>query len=342
MTVNSSIARFIHSYGFLSDLAYKLWRFLYNFKEKYRSPSHNQIKNIDGTYNALTLSIAITEHCNSKCGFCIHPRLNGPKISMSDLFFEGIIKSWHEAGMDKNKLINLTPSGPPGEPLIDPNFQNKLKIMAKYGYKAFFVTNAIALHKHYQFICESGTVGGVGISLPSFDETNYKEIYRVDRGKEVKRNLFLFLDLNRKLGWPVDTTINFRNSLRPSKIIASDDYKKLKGYFGSRCRTMFTTWWDDWNGGVPKEEMEVGEIKIRKPLNLNRVCEGALSYSMRPTDNKIRLCGCRIVPEYDDLIVGDLEHGFEEAKKNAVKIQDGFKKGIRPMTCQNCGAYKQA
>jgi hypothetical protein len=337
-----------HSNGFLADLAYKTWHHIYDAKETLRPLSRNQSPMANGFYPVQGLNVSTTAICNSKCIFCVHRLLQEPTDIMPNDLFTDIMREWRKFcdlkvyGADNNPFINLTPGTPPGEATCDASFPQKLEIAAQHGFRVFFVTNGIRLGVFQDIICKGGTVGAISISIPSLDPVMYKEIFGVDRGEQVKRNLFNFLTLNESLGWPVDTTICFRNAEAPSEIIAHPDYKRLRSFFGKRCRAMFTTWWDDWNGAVPKDTMERGWIKVRKPLNLNRVCQGAQSFSMRPTDRLIRLCGCRYVNGQDDLIVGSIDKGFEDAARNAFTIQDGFKRGERPKTCQSCGAYKQA
>lgn len=342
--LSTGLSRFIHGHGMVADLAYRNWRHAYDAKEAWRNlfPSDRQ-KPVDGVYAVQTLSIAISSICNSKCVFCIHPRMNeADKNKVMGLpLFTDIIEAWSEFEAAPDKCINLTPSGPPGDPLTDPTFLHKLDIMSSNNWRAFFVTNAISLGKYAEELIEHPAMGEISISIPSFDPKEYAEVYRVDRGAQVAKNIFQWLELNKAAGWPVDTTICFRNRQAPSAIIAHPLFKRLRSFLGPRCKVMFTTWWDDWGGQVPRNEMEGGWIKVREPKSFNRVCEGALSYSMRPTDRLIRLCGCRMGTE-DDLIVGDIDSGFAVAQRNAVRVQEGFHRGDRPKTCQGCGAYKQA
>lgn len=339
--MNESLYHAIHSSGRIADLAYKTWHRIYNVKERCRPRSARQTPAAN-LYQVEGINISTTAICNSKCIFCVHRLLEEPTDIMPLELFEDIVREWDRFGGDKNRLINLTPGTPPGEATCDAGFPLKLAVAKQYGYGVFFVTNGIRLHVFEKEILNGGVVRQISISVPSLDPLKYKEIFGVDRGEQVKRNLFNFLQLNQSLGWPVDTTICFRNAEAPSEIIAHPDYERLKAFFGPKCRVMFTTWWDDWNGAVPRAQMERGWIKVRKPLNLNRVCQGALSFSLRPTDRLIRLCGCRYVNGQDDLIVGTVDEGFAAAQRKAFEIQDGFKRGVRPKTCQDCGAYKQA
>lgn len=335
----------IHRNGFLANLAYKTWCTIYNVKEILTPPSKYQKVNPEtGLYDILGLNISTTAICNSRCRFCVYKRLEDVKEVMSDMLFHDILAAWKNFGGNPDRAVNLTPGTPPGECLTDPGFDRKLKIVTKFGYKTFFVTNGILLHKWTDTILnpEFG-VEGISISVPSFDPDVYKEVFGVDKGNQVYTNIIHFLDENKKRGWPVKTMICFRNAESPAKIIAHPRYRELERYFGPNSHAMFTTWWDDWNGGVPKDEMEYGWIKTRKPLNLNRVCQGSLLFSMRPGDRKIRFCGCRFVEGQEDQIVGDLDNGgFFKAQEYLFSIQEGFKIGRRVKTCQNCGAYKQA
>jgi len=343
--MKSTLYNLIHSNGTLADVAYKSWRGLYEIKEVLRSPASVQAPDkVTGLFKMEHINIAITAICNSKCVFCVHHLLGEPTDIMPFLLFQDILEQWRAFGVNPSIHLNLTPGAPPGEPLCDPGFNDKLALVNAYGYKTFFVTNGILLHKYTDTLVKyPGT--RIGISFPSFNTDVYKEVYGVDRGEQVTRNIFALLEANKAAGEPISIRICFRNKEKPSEIIAHPNYKKLEKFFSTKVNSMFTTWWDNWTGGVKKEDMERGEIKVRKPLNLNRVCEGALSFSMRPTDRLIRLCGCRFVAGLEgkeDLVVGHLDEGFAAAQEKAFSIQNDFSKGIRQKTCQDCGAYKQA
>lgn len=336
----------IHSNGWVADIGYRTWCWMYNLKEILTppNPKGQEPNPKNGLYDMLGINISTTAICNSKCIFCTYRLLNEPKEVMSESLFEDIISAWKNFAGPQDRAINLTPGTPPGECLTDPGFERKLEIVAKYGYETFFVTNGILLNKWAKVILNpKNKVQAISISVGSLNPEVYKRTFGVDRGEIVKANILSFLLLNKTLGWPVDVTICFRNAEKPSEIIAHPDYIRLKHYFGPRCRVMFTTWWDDWNGAVPREEMEYGQIKVRKPLNLKRVCQGALLFSMRPGDRRIRFCGCRFVEGQEDQIVGDLDAGgFFTAQENLLEIHNGFKIGKRVKTCIDCGAYKQA
>lgn len=336
--------RTIHTTPWLADLAYDAWKIVYGPKERFTPRSRSQKPNPNtGLYDMLGLNISTTEICNSACGFCVYPLIETPKKPMSNEQFYDIIREWARFGGNPRRAVNLTPGTPPGECLTDPGFEKKLKIVAEFGYKTFFVTNGILLHKHIGTILEpSNTVEAISVSIGSLDPEMYHKIFNVDRCEQVKKGIFAFLSANALLGWPVDTTICFRNAEKPSGIIKHPDFKRLEAYFGPRCKVMFTTWWDDWGGQVSKEKLEHGEIRRRIPLNLPRVCEGALTFSMRPSDRNIRFCGCRYLKDTDDQIVGTIDEGFAVAQKRMLEHHENFKLGIRVKTCQNCGAYKQA
>jgi organic radical activating enzyme len=275
--------------------------------------------------------------------FCVHHLLNQPTDIMPMEMFRDVVRQWKSFATTENH-ISITPGAPPGEPIADPGFLKKMDLMAENGFKAFFVTNGILLHKVTDELLKfKGTQ--IGISFPSFNTDVYREVYGVDRGAQVTNNIFALLEKNAQAGEPLDIRVCFRNKETPAQIMKHPNYTRLREYFSDRVTAMFTTWWDNWNGGVDAKDMERGEIKVRKPLNLNRVCEGALSFSIRPTDRLIRLCGCRYVVGLtgkEDLVVGNLDEGFHAAQRRAAEIQDDFKRGVRQKTCQSCGAYKQA
>jgi hypothetical protein len=344
MSINRKVYNYIHSNGVLANIAYKSWRGLYEIKEVLRPPTAIQKPNSNGLYSMSHINIAITAICNAKCVFCVHHLLGSPTDIMSLEMFRDVIRTWGEFAGRENH-INITPGAPPGEPTASPYFIKKMEIIKEYGFKAFMVTNGILLHKVTDELVNNFPGTRMGISFPSFNTDVYREVYGVDRGEQVTRNIFNLLEINARAGEPLDIRICFRNKETPSQIMAHPNFARLKTYFSDKVTCMFTTWWDNWTGGVDAKDMERGEIKVRKPLNLNRVCEGALSFSIRPTDRLIRLCGCRYVVGLEgkeDLVVGNIDEGFFEAQKRAKEIQDDFKRGVRQKTCISCGAYKQA
>jgi uncharacterized Fe-S cluster-containing radical SAM superfamily protein len=111
--------------------------------------------------------IEINGGCNYSCGMC--PQTTGrgkdwlKKMSLKD--FERIVAECAEAGLN---VVNLEGSG---EPTLNRNLPDYIKIVRKYGAKVFIYTNGFNLKDDYMKRCVDA-----GLSLARFSVIGYSQL----------------------------------------------------------------------------------------------------------------------------------------------------------------------
>lgn len=111
-------------------------------------------------YSRLLLRMESTNHCNFKCVFCPHPKMQRSKGFMDEDLYYNVIDQAAELGFVKLDLRNF------GEPIID----KRLARMAKYAYdkglnKIYIHTNGYGLNKKMLNAWGEAGITDVNISL---------------------------------------------------------------------------------------------------------------------------------------------------------------------------------
>jgi len=291
------------------------------------------------------LKVDVTNVCNARCSFCAYrivaadpDRAAG---AMPVSMFKKVVDEYSRNG---GTSIDLTPTV--GDPLLDPTLLEKIRYCKEQTgiSDVVLTTNAIAFRKrglHQQIIDAGATT--LCISLPGLDIETYKQVYGVDRYPDVIQGISAVLRYNHERGEPARIILRFRNPDKPSKIIQARDFiDHIKPYLSDRVTCNFTVDYDNWGGAITNNDM-FGVMRLRAvPPTYKVPCVGLFSLTVR-FDGSVRLCGCRLKDTEDDgLVVGNiLDNSLEEiGKSNAVhKIIDGFYRGTRPTTCEQCSFY---
>jgi radical SAM protein with 4Fe4S-binding SPASM domain len=302
---------------------FSTWRFLRRIKAKI-FPKRK--------YALQALRFAITNICNAKCVFCSYPRLALKSQMMSMEVFEKSLQL-----LDK-KILTVDLSPAVGEPTVDKTWKEKVNLAHKIGYKVAFSTNGWSLINDWEWLLQNYTkFDYIQISIPSFDERNYKIQYGVDFGKRVIDGLYKLVVNNNNR---IQLNIKVRNRDNPKIEKSSKEYKKFEKFFCEKITCEFTSLWENWSDNVSYDLWSpwmLNKIKVSKPIN--RPCK-ALNGALVNPDGTIRLCACRVVKsDHDDLIIGDVNNTWEELEKEAIKIRNRYYKMDFPEACRGCSFY---
>jgi len=292
------------------------------------------IKNFFPNTNENSPNIAsfqVANICNASCIFCAYPISKMKKGVMKyETFKKALAKVlWNCKDL---KTIDLTPTV--GDPLIDMNLFEKIGLSKDLNLNVVLTTNGILLYKYFQNIIDS-KLDQIFISLPSFDNEDYKEVYGVDYCDLLKHGL---AELLNKKSNKLHVHLRFRNKISPSKIIKSKFFQDfIKPNLNKNVSFNFTANFDNWGGTIknlPKD------MKMKPVLSsLKTPCLGLSSVAVL-FDGKIRACGCRFIEtDNDDLVIGSLSDEWKDIELNRRKLINDFKLGKRPKTCQNCSFY---
>jgi MoaA/NifB/PqqE/SkfB family radical SAM enzyme len=289
--------------------------------------------------------IGVTNICNARCVFCAYPRAVDNKDLKGGVMplplFKKIVDEWVALGGTQVDLTHTV-----GDPLIDPGLVDKIRYAVhEAGIKSIsFTTNGILLDRNdnYRRLIDAG-VTAIYISTSGTDKESYEKVYGVKHYDEMLSGVHHLLEYNRSKGEPISVAIRFRNSLKPSEIIRSQDFvRAIRPYFSTKVRCNFTADFDNW-GGMIKEQDVFGNMKLRRPPErVDLPCRFLFSFMVR-YDGSVRLCGCRFNrSDMDDMVVGNIrENSLIEISKNskAWEIVKGFYAGKRPDTCLGCSLY---
>lgn len=145
-------------------------------------------------YGNLRLNIETTLACNARCIMCSrnsHPLKVG---TMSDELFRRIIKDAKEIGV-KKIILSIY-----GEPLLDPRFLERAKVVDEADIEFSFYTNGSLLNDHLsnELLCLKN-FHRVSFSVNGFGKETYEEIMvGLDRD-EVYTNVLEFLKIKERM-----------------------------------------------------------------------------------------------------------------------------------------------
>lgn len=124
--------------------------------------------------------LIVTETCNARCKYCLAE--NTPKNGQhqSLVTVEKAVRKAKENGAKEASI-----SG--GEPLLDKNILQKIRIMKKYFNKINLQTNGILLTNPEEFK-EAGITTAI-INLPSYDKKTYETLVRIKKYDQVLSNI---------------------------------------------------------------------------------------------------------------------------------------------------------
>lgn len=134
--------------------------------------------------------LIVTEVCNARCKYCLAE--NTPKNGQHQSL-ESVEKAARKAKSSGAKEASI--SG--GEPLLDKNILQKIRIMKKYFNKINLQTNGILLTNPKEFK-KAGITTAI-INLPSYDKATYETLVGVKKYNQVISNIKKSLKVGLKI-----------------------------------------------------------------------------------------------------------------------------------------------
>jgi len=319
VTKNSHLTKDLIRSGF-SFLARKTWPFVPKYLYLNKS--------------LRRLNLALTRVCNLNCVFCPYQCVNKEeKAHMPDYIFERVLSGIKEAGI---KEIMLSPDL--GEPLLAPNFIQKIKALRDNGVKLIdMTTNGTYVHKiGVDTILRDGP-DRINISFPGFDRQMYERVCRRPLYERTRNNVFELLRKNDSSGRPKEINFWLRGDIGTENLLNLPEMVEVKKLASS---VSVMTEVDDWIGLI-KQEMLSGKLKIQqdKPTLTRRPCTILFSIVIHP-DGNIHLCSCRNIFRDPDLQIGNIQQtSIQQAYSVMAKILDRWQQGHIPAICYNCSMY---
>jgi len=322
-----------------------VWRHARNWKAKRDNVTAEEIYPIRHLGSIACMVIGVTNICNARCIFCAYPRAVDNKDLKAGVMpmplFKRIVDEWVALGGNHIDLTHTV-----GDPLVDPGLVDKVRYAVREaGIKTLsFTTNGILLNRNdtYKRVIDAG-VTAIYISTSSTEKESYEKVYGVKHYDDMISGVHNLMEYNRSKGEPINIAIRFRNSLKPSEIIRSQDFIRLiKPYFSAKVRCNFTSDFDNWGGTIKPGDL-LGNMKLRRPPErVDLPCRFLFGYLIR-YDGSVRLCGCRFArSDMDDMVIGNMnQNSLLELSKSSTawEIIKGFYSGKRPSTCNQCSLY---
>lgn len=211
----------------------------------YKIYTMKKVKSYVGRNPSGSMGVAIETilSCNAKCEMCYHNIKNLHGI-MTMKLFRKIIDD-----CKRNKIDYIT-MNVYGEPLLDPNFIERVKYLRKHGMSYRFSTNGSLMTKEKSIeLIELGGLREVIFSVMGYDKKVYKKMMGLDKDNTYK-NILDFISLNKETSVMISivkTNIN--------KDDIKDFVKFWRGQDVDRVRIS-----DLWDRVGEKDITEIGEL----------------------------------------------------------------------------------
>ena len=142
----------------------------------------------------LQARIENTNHCNANCTICPRDSLTRPKGTMSFEHFEKLVRECAEKGLIERHLPGF------GEPFIDKNITEKIRLAADLGIrKLFIVTNASIIDEELaEKIVRSG-LHRIKISFYGTSRKEYESVHKPLKYGKVRENIKTLARVKRRL-----------------------------------------------------------------------------------------------------------------------------------------------
>ena len=274
-------------------------------------------------YVPLKVIIENTNACNSDCSFCAHRQITRKKGFMSFRLFKKIIDDCANLELREVAIYRF------GEPLLDPQFPEKIAYTKKAGIKSVSTnTNASLLNEESATkILDSG-IDVIYMSLDATSKAIYEGIRRGLKYDVVERNIMRFIELRNARRQKPTIILNF--------CVIQENRNQVKDFIRKWKSSVDQIWIadaHDWSGNV--------ETKNRRPFQRIQPCRLLWTEMVVSWDGKVPLC----CVDYNDTIVfGDLTEesikdiwsGKKLEKYRKIHVNKNFNK--IPI-CRNCTCH---
>lgn len=316
----------------ISKAIHFLLLLLYRVKEWKRNSGISKIKDLPGAPKAPNfLGIEPTNICNANCVFCGYQYQERPRKFMAFDTFKLACDRYIEVG---GARLCFTPVV--GDALIDPELSKKIAYVSQFSQirQIFLYTNAILLSREkFEELVDAG-LREIIISMTSFNEKEYKRIYRNNAYPKILKNLY---DIAASDRFPKSNiTISFRsNNWFPQ---FQTDYKRLQslGYRYERANLF-----DTWSNRIQQEDLP--EFMFLRPIpKKTRPCHILYSGPTILADGTMTACGCRDLNGNSELVLGNiheipLDRPWVDGTME--KLRKRFMDGDLPDVCRDCRHY---
>ncbi|MFH1642432.1 MAG: radical SAM protein [Nanoarchaeota archaeon] len=279
--------------------------------------------------------IQLTNLCNSNCVFCSYRKINDRKCVMNLGLYKKVIDGYLEMGIKKIGFYSTI-----GEPLMDPDFYDKMKYAKSKGMEIFICSNGILIYKYLNQIL-SLEIEELIISLSDLDYEIESEVFGIGKivaRKKIEGILRLISKNNNKINIK-KISLYFRPKRKPYKIMQNKLFEEITKYSYVDCS--FLLGYDNWCGLIKKRDLK-GIMRLLRPIRFRKYPCIHLFYPIVFPNGCVSVC-CRaseIVK--NDFIIGNVKKETLAEIMNNDQIKQtiqGFKYGKMPKKCTKCNNY---
>jgi len=253
---------------------------------------------------------------------------------MPDDVFCALLKNLKKAGI---RSVHFTSNS--GDPLMAPNFLDKVKLVRQAGVRQLkLTTNGIMLDAVGIDALLASGINSIIISTSPFTALSYKRLYRSSQFERMRNNVMNLLTKNKLKGNPVHITISINSDMPRNEVLELADTRKLIELADDLA---ITEAYGDWLGSI-NNQMLHGTMHIEKPKALSRrPCRVLLFSPAIYPNGDIAACICRNIHNDPGMYLGNIkETDLDTAIKNLENIARRWIKGGIPKTCNSCTMYQ--
>lgn len=186
--------------------------------KNYINHSINQYQKYIKQSKRYNIIIETSNICNAKCIMCPHPQMKRPRVVMSDIVFDTIIK---KLLAEKIKPLAFIINGF-GEPFTDKKIISRIKIIKKkFPQSKIKIYSNLSLPNKNELeeLINSG-LDEINISFNGYDKESYENTMKI-KYQQSYNNLKTLISLNKKLGHKIIIRIS-------STLVATNDKEASK------------------------------------------------------------------------------------------------------------------
>jgi len=215
-----------------------------------------------------------------------------------------------------------------GEPLIDPNFINRVKKLKELGFPLRIYTNGSLLTEKISEKLVSFSVEEINLSFNGADAEEYRRIMGLDFDKTIK-NINYLIEAKKKAASRLPR-------IQVSLIVLDENRKGLKKYLANwqnKVDSVTVSRPHQWGGGVKNIKSEILNAKFICP------CRSLWHTFMIDSSGNFVIC-CR---DYESkFVLGNIKsHSFKQIRKSKIlKSFQGanlkYRQDCLPKICKQC------
>ena len=287
----------------------------------------------------INFGVEVTNACNANCSFCGYRFQQRKTGVMDNVTFRKAIDDYSGIG---GGSVSLTPTV--GEPLNDRTLIEKIRYARskKNITKIWFYTNLISLsHFNVRDLLLSG-LSILRISTCIKDSEAFKNVFNVDKYKQVISNIVGICEENKKLNYPVKIKLYLRIPKPFEDTLKGKDYKLVSQHFNPKDIYILEDGYDSWGGRITEENLPFGNKIYKIDYDIEREpCYELFRRINVLYDGKVNFCVCRDLNadfEIGNIHQNSLSEIWKGEKLNY--IRDRWFSGVIPEMCQGCQRYK--